>query len=134
MPFTPIRFGSDATHLTVTPLERLEYGTLSEVSFRVMTFSGSFEATTFLGGGLLQKIQKMYGSLSGSVSLSALDDEFSLDLEATGYGRIAMSVQLDFEGLPEVQLNYRWEIDQTFLPPAIQALQQNLPLLDPLSG
>lgn len=134
MPFTPIRFGSDATHLTVTPIRPLGYGTLCEVSFRAKAFSGSFESAAFLGGDLLQNIQKLYRSLNGSVSLRPVEDDLRLDIIATGRGHFEVKVELVFHGSPEVELRYWFEIDQTFLPPVINALKQNLPLLDPLTG
>jgi hypothetical protein len=133
MTYAPVRFGSDSTHLTVTPLEPTEYGTRAEVSFRVRTFSGTFEAIVFFRG-LLEKVESLHRSLRGSVDLGALDDEFRIDLAATSLGHITASVELYFEGSPEVRLKYEFEIDQTYLPPVIRALQQNAPLLEAQKG
>lgn len=101
-------------------------GIVTNIAFKLGGFEGAFPATLFTGEvkTLLRDLKRLYTTLSGTMSFDTLEGQvmFKATVQSTGH--------INFDGhLMDVagtgnELKFLLSLDQSFLPPAIDALER----------
>jgi hypothetical protein len=100
-------------------------GVPTKVVFKLGGFEGAFAATLYTTElkSLLGDLRNLYDTLSGPVSFDTLEGQvrFTATVDPTGHVNIAGQL-MDVAGTGN-ELKYFLSLDQSFLPPAIAALE-----------
>jgi hypothetical protein len=98
----------------------------TKIAFKLGAFNGSFPATLFTGelNRLLLDLKQFSSSLSGTVAFQTLEGQINFKAIMTATGHVNIEGQLaDVAGVGNT-LGFVLALDQSFLPPAILALEE----------
>lgn len=122
-----VRIGRYGEHVTIHVLseEVDDFGWLAcEISLSAGAFSGLFDATLLVSdfASFCQEVRQLYDDLKSPAVFNTLEGQLALTLSGDGIGHISVDGEvLDQTGYGN-RLQFHFEIDQTYLPPIIRAL------------
>jgi hypothetical protein len=99
-------------------------GVDTRIDLKVGGFSADAKACLFTGElrGLRDELKRLHRSLSGTIEFRTLEGQVEFDATLTETGHLNMRGHLqDVAGIGN-RLEFYLDLDQTFLPPAISAL------------
>ena len=99
--------------------------TTVRIEVKAGTFTGTVRDDTLVGVATFrEELERLYQNLTGTATLGSYE-QFTLSATGDGRGSIRLNVEIHEHLL--MKLTFETEIDQTFLPAIIRALEAEFP-------
>lgn len=123
----PLVIGYARASVTLRRGERIEYGEQAIGHFEAGSLRGDIAPILMGTDEFCGELEHLYETLEGDTELASLDGDLTIRFRAGTLGSVAVEVRIREEGTPEIDLAYRFGMDQSFLPAIIHGLKANFP-------
>jgi hypothetical protein len=129
-----VQLGGDGAMIALRAGGKRGFEFPADIRFKAGRIEGERTVGLWAVDEFASALEQMHRTLGGSASLNTYEDDFRIaaTMERLGHVGVSVSIAEHLGGPVEFDFNYRFEVDQSYLPAFITGLRKQFP--GPLSS